>query len=307
MNLQNHPSEKKNIQALLETLAPGSTLLAIEPLPGSYSNYTHLVIARSGEGADIRFVVRRYQVFGSYDRGEKARREYKTFELLQRFGIPAPQPLYLDEEGAVLGSPGIVTSYVPGRQIEDPPDPIGWAHALAAMLAKIHAVPCDQAAQKFLLDGDAEASWFINSDTVPDYMAWHPDGQEVWNIVRSLAPKLRPAAPVLLHIDYWPGNILWDQDRISAVLDWEEAAFGDPAIDVAYCRMELILTDQIEAAAAFLAYYESAAGHPVVNLGFWELAAAARPMFSPEGRLSTPPARDSFRQFIAAAKANPGI
>lgn len=80
------PTEE-TMQALLQEIAPGSALLAIGPLPGSYSNFTHLIEARSADGSDFRLVVRRYKVFGNYDRGEKARREFKTFELLQRNGI----------------------------------------------------------------------------------------------------------------------------------------------------------------------------------------------------------------------------
>lgn len=117
------------MHALLQEIAPGSTLLAIGSLPSSYSNFTHLIEARSADGSDFRLVVRRYKVFGNYDRAEKARREFKTFELLQRNGIPSPRPLYLDEPGAVLGTPGIVTSFVPGAQVESPSDPVSWARA----------------------------------------------------------------------------------------------------------------------------------------------------------------------------------
>ncbi|MGD8998201.1 MAG: phosphotransferase, partial [Anaerolineae bacterium] len=202
------PSEQA-IQTLLDEIALGSSLLAVEALPGSYSNFTHVVDARAADGSALRIVVRRYQVFGSYDRGEKARREFKAFELARQHGIPAPRPLYLDEEGALLGAPGIVTDYVLGSQIASPDDPVGWARALAAMLARIHAVPCDAATREFLLDANAEASWFLRSATVPDYMRAHPDGEAVWEMARDLWASLRPVPPTLVHIDYWPGNVLW--------------------------------------------------------------------------------------------------
>jgi aminoglycoside phosphotransferase (APT) family kinase protein len=300
------PPTEETIQALLHQIAPGSTLLAIEPLPGSYSNYTHLVDARSADGSDLHLVVRRYRVFGSYDRGEKARREFKTLELLQRHGIPCPPPLFLDQQGAVLGIPGIVTRYVAGAQIPSPSEPVAWARALAAMLARIHAVPCDAATQRFLLDADAEATWFLRDGTVPDYMAAHPDGAAVWQQVHDLSPNRQPVEPALVHIDYWPGNVLWHQGQIAAVVDWEEAAYGDPAIDVAYCRMEFFLSGMDHVADEFLATYEASVGHPVANLGFWELAAAARPMFHAEGRITESPAREAFRSFIAAASRRAG-
>jgi aminoglycoside phosphotransferase (APT) family kinase protein len=286
----------------MQKIAPGSTYVAIEPLPGSYSNYTHLVDARRPDGSDFRVVVRRYKVFGSYDRGEKARREFKAFELLHQHGIPVPQPLYLDEQGTMLGIPGIVTRYVSGTQIESPSDPVGWARALAAMLARIHAIPCASAATDFLLDANAEATWFLRSGTVPDYMQAHPDGVAVWQAVRDLSSNLQQVQPTLVHIDYWPGNVLWDRGQITAVVDWEEAAYGDPGIDVAYCRMEMHLSGMGHVAEEFLSAYEAEAGRPIANLGFWELAAAARPMFSPEGWITESPAKEEFELFIADSK-----
>jgi aminoglycoside phosphotransferase (APT) family kinase protein len=294
------------IQALLLEIAPGSTLVSITPLPGSYSNFTHRVDARSADGSSLCVVLRRYKTFGSYDRGEKARREFKTFELLQRHGIPSPQPLFLDEHGVVLGTPGTVTSYVPGTQIESPSDPVRWARALAVMLARIHAIPCDRAARSFLLDADEEATWFLRSGVAPDYMQAHPDGAAVWQTVHDLWPRRQYIQPGLVHIDYWPGNVLWDQGQITAAVDWEEAAYGDPAIDVAYCRMELFLSGMGHATDAFLDAYETKAGRSAANLAFWELAAAARPMFHPEGWIAESPAKEEFRSFIANATRRAG-
>ena len=53
-------------------------------------------------------------------------------ELLQRYGIPSPQPLYLDEQGAVLGIPGIVTSCVAVTQAESPS--LKWVWPMFARL-----------------------------------------------------------------------------------------------------------------------------------------------------------------------------
>ncbi len=305
MNPLQEPPSKEMIAALLDVIAPGSAPVVIDSLPGSYSNSTHFVDVRFPNDYIFRIVVRRYAVFGDYDRGEKARREFKTYKLLKAQGLPVPQPLYLDDEGKLLGTPGIVTRYVPGKLVmapDNPPaDPLSWARALAAMLARIHAVFCDSIAQSFLLDANAEATWFARAKAAPDYMKAHPDGALVWKAVRDRLPDLQPVSPALVHVDYWPGNILWNNDRITAILDWEEAAYGDPGIDVAYCRMQMALDGMDEAAEEFLAVYEADMG-PVANLAFWELAAAARPMFDPVGWIDEAPADERFRQFIADAK-----
>jgi aminoglycoside phosphotransferase (APT) family kinase protein len=294
------------IARLLEIIAPGSSLVAAGPLPGSYSNYTHVIDARQAGGAGLRVVIRRYAVFGSYDRGEKARREFRALELARRHGVPAPRPIYLDETGATLGIPGIVTEYVNGQQVDSPADPESWARTLAVTLARIHSIPCDAASRKDLLDANAEAAWFLRSGQLPEFMEAHPDGPTVWQATRQLWPDLAAVPPALVHIDYWSGNVLWGQDEITAVLDWEEAACGDPGIDVAYCRMDMRLSGLGQVADTFLAAYEEAAQRRVANLGFWELAAAARPMFHAEGWVSESPARERFQRFVADALARAG-
>ena len=51
-------------------------------------------------------------------------------------------------------------------------------------------------------------------------------------------PLLDDFAPVLRHGDLWFGNLLIDESsgRLTAVLDWEHAAIGDPAEDIATQR-----------------------------------------------------------------------
>ena len=300
------PLSQEVVQDLLKEIAPGSNLLTFSLLPGSFSNSTHIVEARLVNGSDLKFVVRRYAVFGDYDRGEKARREFKTFEYLHQYGIPAPEPLYLDDTGTLLGTPGIVTRFVPGRlMLSVPADPLDWARELAVTLAKIHSIPCGAKVQSFLLDANAEATWFLKSDTAPGYMQTYPGGTEVWQFLHEAFPGIRTMPSGLVHIDYWSGNILWHENRISAVLDWEEAAYGDPVIDVAYARMNMILMGLTQSADDFLQIYESEMGCKVENIGFWELAAAVRPMIDPEEWKVTDTDgldKNIFHQFITEAR-----
>ena len=302
------------LQSMLESISPGSIFQSIHALEGDFSNSTHLVEARTADGAELRVVIRRYAIFGNYDRGEKARREFKTLQLISRFGIPVPEPLYLDDSGAVLGTPGIVTRFVPGRLILSPPYPEDWAKKLAQCLAHIHLAPYDPGEAPFLLDANREALWFLPplphpdplpgvegagpDESIPTYILAHPQGQVVWKAMRKLHPAMQKTLPAIVHIDYWAGNILWEGEQISAVVDWEEAAYGDPGIDVAYCRMDMILMGMQSAADEFLQAYEAETGTPVANLKLWELAAAVRPMFSPEGWISKSPARERFTQLI---------
>ena len=291
------------VLALLEQIAPGSRPASVSLLPGSFSNHTHVVKACLPGGGKLKCVVRRYQVFGDYDRGEKARREFMAFELMNRCGIPSPQPLLLDDTGRLLGVPGIVTRFVPGALLlTAPPDPLDWARKLAVMLARIHAIPLDEDSRSFLLDANAEASWFLGREAAPAFLQNYPGGMELWQAASRRYPFLKPVSPALVHIDYWSGNILWEGNEISAVLDWEEAACGDPGIDVAYARMNILLMGLPEAAVEFLRVYQAETGRAVENLGFWEMAAAVRPMDDPAAwELDQAYRAEILRQFIAEA------
>ena len=299
---QNWPSQD-SVLALLEIIQPTSTSFTIHELAGSYSNHTHLIEVETVEKTIKRFILRRYAGNGE-DRSKKARREYETLKLLCTHHMPVPNPLYMDEKGLLLDSPGIVTEFIDGQLIEAQPESKEWASKVelaAKMLAQIHAIPYPETAKDFLWNGNTDAVWFLESGEVPSYMKEHSDGVLVWNAVHNLFPHIDPVVPRLLHLDYWSGNILWDQGEISAVVDWEDSGYGDPGVDVAYCRMELFLEGMDDAADEFLRVYETHTGQPVANLGIWELAVAVRPMRELDEWLTRPLMDQRFRRFIANA------
>ena len=302
---------------LISRLAGGARLIEAQPLPGSFSNETTLLTLETAVDRQ-HVVVRRYAVFGSYDRGTKADREFRTLALCQEHDVPAPKPLLLDTSGALLGTPGIVTSFVPGRHIIRPADEAAWVAELAHTLARIHGIPLTAAELSFLLDGNEEVTWFLKGGKVTEAMAGHPDGVAVWHAVNDLWPSIEPAPAALMHVDFWTGNLLWQDRQLTAVLDWEEASFGDPGYDVAYLRLELAMLGTEALADAFLAAYVQESGRPVLNLAFWELAAAARFMPDPDGMIPEWQAlqagayeataiHQNFRTFLASALERAGV
>lgn len=292
-----------NYANILHQLADGAVAKEVRPLPGSFSNETTLLGYETAVGPE-QVVVRRYAVFGDYNRGEKAEREFKALALCQQHHIPAPTPLLLDKSGELLGSPGIVTSFVPGQQLIQPTDEAAWVTELGQTLAKIHAIPLTENDRHFMLDGNDEVVWFLRNEKAKERMLQHPDGRSTWQAVHDLLPTVQPVPPALVHIDYWLGNILWQKGRITAVLDWEEASFGDPGYDVAYLRLELAMLGGAPLADAFLAAYEQASGRSLPTLAFWELAAAARFMPDPEGMIPEWQALQAGVYDVAAVKQN---
>lgn len=300
---------KETVRRALDVIAPSHSSFNIHPLAGAYSNHTHLVNIEFTDRPAQHIVLRRYNQANGDCEG-KARREFHALTHLKNHNLPAPKPLYLDADGELLGAPGIITEFVAGKQIEIPDESEAWANNIdlvARMLARIHTIPYDESLKLHLMNGNTEVVWFLKSGAVPHFMDSDPDGAEVWKTVSELLPKRTVVEPVFLHIDYWSGNILWHEGHISAVVDWEEAGFGDAAIDVAYCRMQLYLEGLDDAAETLLQVYEQESGKQIVNLGLWELAAAARPMTDPDGWFTRPFMRERFQHFIANAKARAGV
>jgi aminoglycoside/choline kinase family phosphotransferase len=81
----------------------------------------------------------------------------------------------------------------------------------------------------------------------------------------------------VLHGDFWPGNTLWRDGRLVGVIDWEDAAIGDPLADVANARLELLWAFGADTDEDFTRRY--AAAMPAVDLTdlpCWDLEADRR-------------------------------
>ena len=192
------PLTKSTADAVAAMLSPGSAVVSMSPLPGSFSNSTWSVTLHDPSGAEEKFAVRRHRG-GWSEPAPRARREFEVFRLLHGGPVPVPQPLLLDETGDVLGAPGIVTSFVEGRQVIAPSGDPQWAAKLARTLADIHAADAVPA-REVLLDGNASALYFLRGGKVTDDMKPHPDGERLWHTVAAAVPTMQPEAPVLTHL-----------------------------------------------------------------------------------------------------------
>jgi aminoglycoside phosphotransferase (APT) family kinase protein len=88
--------------------------------------------------------------------------------------------------------------------------------------------------------------------------------------------RLVSAPTVLTHYDFWSGNVLWQGDVLSGVVDWSGAALGPAGFDLGWCRLDLYILYDKHIADAFLSSYEAATGSRVPDARLWDLWAAAR-------------------------------
>ena len=266
----------EHAQLIVSTVASGHRLLSLTPATAAFTNSVHILRCLSPAGNEVRLVVKR---MADDPDPERATADFHGLQIARKHGIPAPEPLYLDSSGELLGIPGIVSGFVEGAQVANPEDVRGWAVEMARMLLRVHDIIPDEDERRHIYVGREMGLYFLGGSW-PETMAPHPLAAPIFEAIHALRTEIRATRAALLHMDYWPGNVLWHHGRISALLDWDAASYGDPALDVAYFRMNMYLRGIKQAADMFLDFYEAESG-PVENLGFWELACAARPLPSP--------------------------
>lgn len=298
----------QHAQRIVSTVFPGHRLLSLTPAAAAaFTNSVHILRCVSPAGNEVCLAVKR---MSDDPDPERATADLHGLRIARKHGIPAPEPLYLDETGELLGIPGIVSGFIEGEQVTHPEDVRSWSVDIARMLLRVHDIRPSSEERSHIYDGRWMGLYFLR-DSWPETMAGHPLTIPIFEAVLELRAGLRRVRPAFLHMDYWPGNILWHRGQISGLVDWDASSYGDPALDVGYFRMNMYLRGIKEAADIFLDYYESESG-PVENLGFWELACAARPLPAPArwllefyetGDVSTivKRAEADFDEFVASA------
>lgn len=200
------------------------------------------------------------------------RREQRLLVHCARHGLPVSEPCYVDEAAAA-----IVLPHLPGApDLLSDPSPL--VAQLAEALVQIHATPVDGLS---FLDRrqDSAARLVAQERPTPDLTLNEP---QLRAAVRRVWPWQPRNVDVLLHGDYWPGNVLCESGRLSAVIDWEEAELGDPLSDIAIARLDLTWVYGAAWAEAFTEHYRGLSRLDWTNLPRWELVTALRPLGSLE-------------------------
>ena len=278
------------LRVFLETECPGLVTgpLSAEVIPGGKSNITY----RVSDGAG-RWVVRRPPLGHVLATAHDMVREHRVISALSPTSVPVPTTLALCADRTVIGAPFYVMQLMPGT-------PYRHAHELEALgperaraistrmvevLADLHAVsPAEVGLTDF---GRPEGflarqvqRWKKQLDASKSRTL--PGADELFELLASSVP--RDGAPGIVHGDYRLDNLLIDDDdRVTAVLDWEMATIGDPFTDVAlmlaYHRMARLEAGAVIASAsnaegfldeqAILDRYSQVSGRGLEDVGFY--------------------------------------
>lgn len=256
------------------------------------SDDTWMVDVEAGS-TSYELVVRRYRSGGTLREQTDPERHFRTLESLPA-EIPAPEVLWFESEPTVADGPFFVMRRVPGRVV------VPWSaegraflaevgaggvgEQFIEILARIHGVEWWDGGLEFLAVDQTAAPSDDATRQVSAMRAaverYQVEPEPVLIDALCWLERNKPAQErtTLTHGDYRSGNIVFGEERINAVLDWEFARIGDPASDLAWLlartnRMGSDLACYMLPRERVLELYERFAGWVPSedSLHFWEV------------------------------------
>lgn len=228
-------------------------------LDGGYSKQTILVECSEPLRGHTSLVVRAEQPVSlliGWD-GSDITREVNSIRLVRDAGLPVPEILWLEDDASVLGTRFVVSTMAPGRRVgaslgSSENLSIDAVESVLTLLGRTHSV--DVGAHRELAEASHLAEWldFETVEECSDYMAHgfldkmlersdiHTTPALVRGMqwLRSNVPSC-DEPPVLLHYDFALNNMLFEDNRVTALLDWETSRLGDPADDLNWTQQNL--------------------------------------------------------------------
>jgi len=253
---------------LIERAIPGASLQHRWSLKGGVSAHLEALEFTLPNGETRRVVVRRHGAAGWKPlEDDVTTTEFALLKALDRAGIPVPQPLFLDVSASILPSPYLIMAFVEGTTTVEVRDLTGALRQMADFLCHLHSLELPSLKLPTLPALEDPVLGALK------YLPGTVDIQPLRDLLSNVTPK--PGRDALLHGDFWPENVLWKDNLLAAVLDWEDASIGNPLSDLAACRVELLCHYDEEAMTVFTHHYLNSKLIDTSDLPLWEVYVAA--------------------------------
>ena len=175
--------------------------------------------------------------------------EFRTVRALWDSGVPVARALWIDEEGIWLERPSFIMEKVAGTTDLLPllkPEGAALSRAIAQQLvvvaARLHTLDWRKLGVDFLPFATPETAAaqqvsYWQALFLKHRMEPHPVMVAAFVWLREHQPITRRIS--IVHGDFRLGNVLYEEDRINAMLDWEMVHLGDPVEDIAWAYRSL--------------------------------------------------------------------
>jgi aminoglycoside phosphotransferase (APT) family kinase protein len=234
---------------------PAAAVQTVQPLAGGTHARTVLIRTVNPE---TEMVLREFP-----PGDDAASQEVRVLRSLGGLDGLAPKLLASDSSDFMSGGSWLLISRLPGTADITPRHPAIQAEELGRALARIHQTPPGRLTGLSSVFDRPGGSLAGVSGPAAGVLAAH------WQSMRS-------ATSVLVHYDFWSGNVVWDGAVLTGVVDWSGGSLGPPGFDVGWCRLDLYLLHGQDVADVFLAAYDAASATAIPAPQLWDLWAVAR-------------------------------
>ena len=200
------------------------------------------------DGAPVGSYVLKMAPAGVVRRGNTdVYRQVPLLRALKQCGLPVPEIPWASPDEDQLGTPFLVMERLPGRVfvVWEPHasfsrDPAHvreiWLQA-AALLARVHLIDWPVALRDWekpraLPEELDRWTKLLRHAEDPD---WHAAGTRLGTLLGRRMPDDAPVG--LVHGDFQPGNILYEDGRAGGLIDWELASIGAQGLDLGWMLM----------------------------------------------------------------------
>jgi aminoglycoside phosphotransferase (APT) family kinase protein len=167
--------------------------------------------------------------------------EFAVLKAAFAAGVAVPEPLFACADLAVIGKPFFVMRRVAGSAVGRPItlDPAleaarpAIADRLGRELARLQTIRPPRADLAFLPPYGGPETQISEFRA---YLDHHPNPRPVleWALRWAETHLPEPLPAVMCHRDFRTGNYMLDGTRLTAILDWEFAGWGDPDEDIGW-------------------------------------------------------------------------
>ena len=208
-------------EQIAKAIDPNASVISTRKLGGGIScRMDVLEFSNDGEKTE-QVVVRQYYENEKPQEDRPSRRESIALRAVDEQGVSAPKLIFGEETEVLLGRPSIVISYLDGVPNPAPADATDWARQLARAIARVHMIDIAGDLESFPGSMTASVGRWMDADNPPEHFAKNELGPAVWKAMRQMWPTVDVSSKQLIHTDLWPGNTVWKDEPLLAIVDWE--------------------------------------------------------------------------------------
>lgn len=228
------PADVLALAAALEAAWPGSRHVSLRPIPESHSGFTYWVEA-DREGVRVEAVLRLPPPGARPAGPADVSRQARIMRALASTAVPVPEILACSADPVIDGRPFVLMAKVdadplgPALETMSPQDVMRAAFTTIDLIADVPIDATGIGDEPVTHPAADVARWVALRKRAPAELVWRAPALEA----KLLASRPAVGRTRLVHGDYHPGNLVFREKAVVAVLDWEIAHLGVTASDKA--------------------------------------------------------------------------